>query len=326
MSSSTPHKIVDLGNTGLRISNLCFGTSGIGDMPDTYGYSVDDDRAAATIEAMFDGPVNFLDTARAYGHGKSEVRIGNVIRARGGLPDGFVISSKLDRDMTTGQFDADRARRSLEESLEALGVDSIPLVHLHDPEYAAWLDEVTRPDGAIAELFKMKDEGLIQAVGLAAGRVDIMTPMLRDWDFDALITHNRFTVTNRNAEDMIDLACSKGTAVLNAAPYNGGVFAKGSATYKRYAYQPADDGALAPVRRIEAICAENNIPTGALALQFSMRDPRVTSTILGITKPERVQQTLDWANWPINDDVWEEINALPVSRDDPEANRDYKSG
>lgn len=326
MSSSNPHKIVDLGTTGLRVSNLCFGTSGIGDMPDTYGYSVDDDRAAATIGAMFAGPVNFLDTSRIYGHGKSEDRIGKVIRARGGVPEGFVISSKLDRDVTTNKFDAARARRSLEESLTALGVDSIPLVHLHDPEYSASLDEVTGQNGAIAELFKMKEEGLIQAVGLAAGRVDIMTPMLRDWDFDALITHNRFTLTNRNAEDMIDLACSKGTAVLNAAPYNGGVFAKGTANCKRYAYQPANDETLAPVRRIEAICAANHIPTGALALQFSMRDPRVTSTILGITRPERVQQTLDWANWPISDDVWEEVNALPASRDDPEASRDYKSG
>jgi D-threo-aldose 1-dehydrogenase len=325
MSSSNPHKIVDLGTTGLRVSNLCFGTSAIGDMPDTYGYGVDEERAASTIGAMLDGPVNFLDTSRAYGHGNSEARIGNVIRARGGLPDGYIISSKLDRDLNSNQFDADRARRSLDESLTALGVDSIPLLHLHDPEHAASLEDITRPDGAIAELFKMKEEGLVQAVGLAAGRVDIMTPMLRDWDFDALITHNRFTLTNRNADDMIDLAFSKGTAVLNAAPYNGGIYAKGSANYKRYAYQPADDETLASVRRIEAICAANHVPTGALALQFSIRDPRVTSTILGISKPERIQQTIDWANWPIGDDVWEEIDALPTSRDDPEANRDYKS-
>ena len=85
------------------------------------------------------------------------------------------------------------------------------------------------PNGALNELFRMKEEGLVQAVGLAAGRVDIMMPMMKDWDFDAIITHNRFTLVNRNAEEMMDLAVSRGMAVLNAAPYASGVLAKGSA-------------------------------------------------------------------------------------------------
>ena len=101
----------------------------------------------------------------------------------------------------------------------------------------------------------MKEEGLADAVGLAAGRVDIMIPMLKDWDFDALITHNRFTLANRNAEEMMDFAVKKGTAVLNAAPYAGGVLAKGSDSYDHYVYQQASDAMLDPIRRIEAICA-----------------------------------------------------------------------
>ena len=90
--------------------------------------------------------------------------------AGGGLPQGFVLSSKLDRDVKTGRFDAAIARRSLETSLATLGLDRIHLMHVHDPEYAASLSEVTKPDGVIAELFKMKAEGLVEAVGLAAGR------------------------------------------------------------------------------------------------------------------------------------------------------------
>ena len=90
--------------------------------------------------------------------------------------------------------------------MQALNLDRVGLLHIHDPEYAADLDEVTRPGGAIAELFKMKEEGLCDAVGLAAGRVDVMMPILSDLDFDAMITHNRFTLVNRNAEAMIDYA------------------------------------------------------------------------------------------------------------------------
>src|SRR5579862_1833388 len=127
---------VRLGRTDLMVTAVCFGTSGLGDMPDTYGYGVDEARARATIHAIFDGPANFLDTARNYGLGRSEERIGAVIRERGGLPAGFVLSTKLDRDPKTNRFDAGRARRSLEDSLKALGLEHIDLLHLHDPEHA----------------------------------------------------------------------------------------------------------------------------------------------------------------------------------------------
>lgn len=312
-----------IGRTGLAVPPLCFGTSSLGDMPNTYGYSVDEGRAKATIEAILDGPMPFIDSSRNYGMGRSEARVGEVIKARGGLPAGAIISTKLDRDMETRRLDASRARQSLEESLTALNLERVHLLHLHDPEYALELDEVTRKGGAIEELFKMKEEGLCDAVGLAAGRTDIMIPILEAFDFDALISHNRFTLVNRHAEPMMDLAEAKGISVLNAAPYSGGVFAKGTAAHPRYVYQDADGAALEPVKRIEAICAEHGVPPGALALQFSMRDPRVTSTICGVSMAERVQQTLDWANFPIADEVWQAIQAVPFSMDDPEATRVY---
>ena len=83
---------------------------------------------------------------------------------------------------------------------------------------------------------------------------------------------------------------------------------------------------LDPIRRIEQICARHGVPPGAAALQFSMRDPRVTSTICGVSKPERVAQTLEWARFPIPAALWEELKAVPFSTDDPEATRDYKPG
>ena len=317
---------VPLGRTGLMVPKICFGTTSLADMPVTYGYAVDVERAKATVNAIFDGPAPFLDTSRNYGMGRSEERIGAVIRERGGLPKDAIISTKLDRDMDDRRFDAAQARRSIEESLETLGVDKVHILHLHDPEHASSLAGVTGPKGAIAELFKMKEERLCDAVGLAAGNVEIMMPMLRDWDFDALITHNRFTLVNRNAEPMMDLAKKKGIAVLNAAPYAAGVLAKGSGSFKRYVYQEATDEVLDPIRRVEEVCAKHNIPTGAAALQFSMRDPRVASTICGVSKPERVAETLEWAAWPIPEAAWKDLMALPASTEDPEASRVYNPG
>jgi D-threo-aldose 1-dehydrogenase len=315
-----------LGQTGLQVSEICFGTSGLGNMPETYGYEVDEERARATIRAILDGPVNVLDTSNNYGFGRSEARIGAVIRERGGLPEGFVVSTKLDRDMDSGRFDAARARRSLEESLERLGLDRVQLLHLHDPEHARDLREVTGPGGALDELFRMKEDGLAQAVGLAMGRIDVMFPILREWPFDALISHNRYTLLNRSAGEMFDHAQANGIAVLNAAPYASGVLAKGSATMPRITYQDATDEELEPVRRIEAACARHGVAAGAAALQFSTKDPRITSTVVGVSKPERVAETLDWAAANIPSALWRELETLPASTEDPEAKRDYRPG
>ena len=143
-----PIQKTPLGRTDLLVSKICFGTSSLGDMPGTYGYDVSEDRARETVRAIFSGPVNFLDTSRIYGFGRSEERIGDVIHEHGGLPEGFVLSTKLDRDPETNRFDASQARRSLEESLKALGLDRVDLLHLHDPEHADSLEATTGPRGA----------------------------------------------------------------------------------------------------------------------------------------------------------------------------------
>ncbi len=295
-------------------------------MPDTYGYEVDEARARETLHAIFDSPINFLDTGNNYGLGRSEQRIGDAIRERGGLPKGFVLSTKVDRDMATGKFDASRVRQSLEESLTRLGIDTVPMLHLHDPEHARDLNEITREGGALDELFRIKEEGIAQSIGLAMGRIDVMFPILRERPFDVLISHNRYTLLNRSADEMFDYAASSNIAILNAAPFAGGVLAKGGAVMPRITYQPADEKKLAPVSAIESICAEANIAPGALALQFSMKRQNMTSTIVGITKPERIDQTLDWANAEIPPAIWDEIESLGFDTKDPEADREYKPG
>lgn len=303
------------------VASLSFGTSPLGSMPDTYGYEVSEDRARATIHAMLDLNSSFIDTSRNYGLGRSEERLGAVIRERGGLPDGTILATKLDRTFDDNRFDADQARRSLEESLEALGLDHLHILHLHDPEHCSDVSEVTGKGGALDELFKMKEEGLVDAVGLAMGDLDLMTQILPNWEFDALINHNRFTLLNRQADQMYSDAHARGIAILNAAPYCGGVLARGSADSTRISYQEVGDEAMEPVRAIEEICSRYGIPLGAAALQFSMRDPRITSTLCGVSKPERLAQTLEWADWPIPEDAWAALLALPFTGSNPEANR-----
>ena len=161
---------------------------------------------------------------------------------------------------------------------------------------------------------------------LAAGRTDIMMSLMRDWDFDAIISHNRYTLLNRNGIEMFELAKSRNMAVINAAPYASGILAKGAAVQPLFAYMPAEDSIVSRVKVIEALCSRYSVPVGAAALQFSMRSPLVTSTICGVSTPERVQQTIDWANWSIPDALWTNLLALPYDMDDPEAKRVYRPG
>ena len=176
------------------------------------------------------------------------------------------------------------------------------------------------------ELFKIKEEGLAKAVGIAMGKIDIMFPLLKDWDFDVMINHNRFTLLNREANEMYDYAYSNNIAIFNAAPYAGGVLAKGPDNFKKITYQDATEEKLTPAREFEKVCKKHNVELGAAALQFSLKDKRITSTICGVTSVESIEKNLTWANSKISDEFWNEISKLSYSNNDPEADRVFTAG
>jgi D-threo-aldose 1-dehydrogenase len=298
-----------LGGTGLSVSPICIGCAPLGNMPETFEYSVSEQRAFDTLRAAFESPLNFFDTAAAYGDGESERRIGEVLKEIGGLPEGYVLATKADRDLQTGDFSSEQMRRSIERSLRLLGLDRLQLVYLHDPEY---LNEPGRepfeymmaPGGPVEVLMRFKDEGIIEHLGIAGGPIDLMTRFVETDLFEAVITHNRYTLVNRTAESLLDVAAGRGVAALNAAPYGSGILAKGPDAYARYEYREAPQDLVEQVRKLEGVCREFGVPLAAAALQFSMRDPRVVSTIVGMSRPERVGQTLELATHPIPDELW----------------------
>ena len=129
-----------LGNTGLQVTALAVGLAPLGSMPETFGYEVLVDQALATMHAIFRSPINFLDTAASYSDGESERRIGLALREYGGVPPGYVLATKVDRDLQTGDYSGDQVRRSLERSLRLLGLERVQLVYLHDPEHTTFED------------------------------------------------------------------------------------------------------------------------------------------------------------------------------------------
>ncbi len=321
-ASATPNLLAQrpLGNTRLLVTPLCVGCAQLGDMPETFAFSVSEERALDTLRSAFSSPINFLDTAAAYGDGESERRIGVVLKELGGLPDGYVLATKADRSLQTGDFSGDQIKRSIERSLRLLGLDRLQIVHLHDPEHTTFENVMSR-GGPVEVLQKFRDEGVIGHLGIAGGPIDMLIQYVETGAFESVITHNRFTLINRSAEPLLELAAQRGLAVLNAAPYGSGILAKGPDAYARYAYQDASPELVEAVRRIAEVCERHGVPLAAAALQFSMRDPRITSTIVGMSRPERITQTIELATHAIPDELWQELAQLPAAEDDPEAHR-----
>lgn len=297
------------GQTGIMVPPLCLGCAPLSSLPQAFNYAVPEERALATIRAAFNGPMNYLDTSNSYGGGESERRIGKVIRELGGVPAGAILQSKADRDAATNGFSGPRMRRSIEESLERLGVERLEIAFLHDPEYGSY-EEIIAPGGAVDTLRDLQREGLIGHLGVAGGPIDLLINFLERGGFAAVLTHNRYTLLDQSAEPLIEYATARGIAVLNAAPYGGGLLVKGPEASPKYMYRDATPEQLARVRQIAALCDEYGVPLPAAALQFSTRDERIASTVVGLTRPERLTETIELYRQPIPEEFWTRLTAL----------------
>lgn len=302
-----------LGRTGLAVTNIALGTSPLGSSPNLYGYAVDEERALDTIRAFFAGPLNFADTSNNYGQGRSERAIGKVIRELGGIPAGKVLATKVDANPETHDFSGDRVRRSAEESLERLGIERFQLLHLHDPDLHMDFATGSRKGGAVDALVALKEQGIAESIGIATGNLQALTDYLNTDVFDVLLSHNKYTLLDRSAEPLMDACVHKGVAFLNAAPYGGGILARGPGATTRYAYAEAAEELLKRATELEALCARHEIPLAAAALQFSMRDNRVTSTVLGASSRTRLEQTIALAERPISAAFWQAAEGLMAS-------------
>jgi D-threo-aldose 1-dehydrogenase len=299
-----------LGGTGLSVGPICIGTSPLASMSQLYGYDVSDERAVETVEAVFTSSIDFLDTSNGYGEdGAAERRIGAAIARWGGLPAGLLLATKVDPDPVTGDFSGDRVRRSLEESLERLGVERIELLHLHDPERIPF-EQAVAPHGPVEALIRLRDEGLVGHLGVAGGPVGVMQAYLDTGVFEVVLTHNRYTLLDRSAEELFARAHADGIGVLNAAPYGGGMLAKGPDQQRKYAYGERDDRVAEAARRMAAVCAEAGVPLAAAALQLSMRAPFIDSTVVGVSRPERVAETIAAAAVDVPSGLWDELDRL----------------
>ncbi|WP_147915623.1 aldo/keto reductase [Ruania zhangjianzhongii] len=283
----------------LTPSAITLGTSGLGDRAD----------AVATARALLRTEHAMIDTSNAYDGGRSEQVIGRAIADLGGLPAHVQVISKADRDLGTGTFDRDRVLRSFEESTSRLGLDSLPLYQLHDP-YTITVAEAMAPGGAVQGLVELREQGAVGAIGVAAGPSALLTAYLETGAFDAVLSHNRFTLVDRSAADLFDRARRRGIVVFNAAPFGGGMLADGARSGARYAYRDAPAELLAWVQRADEVCARHRVPLAAAALAFSTRQVMISSTVVGLGSQARLTELAALLATPIPEDLWPALDAL----------------
>jgi D-threo-aldose 1-dehydrogenase len=250
--------------------------------PDASGTDVSETTTLDLIERLFaSATVTGIDTASNYGYGESERRIGEAIRRAGGIPDDFRIQTKADRDMSTGDFSGAQVRRSLDASRRRLGLDVLPVVYLHDPENMGW-DDAHAVDGPVAALLEARQKGRIAMLGVAGAPSALLARYLRTGDFESVITHNRYTIVDRSSDRLLDLAASLRIEAINASPYGGGFLTAWPPPTTRYAYGEASDSVRRSAEIAARLCASHGIPLAAAALAFSLREPRISATIVGM--------------------------------------------
>ena len=162
-------------------------------------------EGAAELADAFLASEHAVDTSNEYADGRSEQRLGEAITRAGGVREGKLIYSKADRSRPDGAFNGDRVRRSLDESLERLGLDFLPIYHLHDP-YTISFEEAMAPGGAVPALIELRESGVIGAIGIASGTMSQVHEYVATGAFDAVLSHNRFTLVDRMAQPTFELA------------------------------------------------------------------------------------------------------------------------
>ncbi|MFD1152118.1 aldo/keto reductase [Saccharothrix hoggarensis] len=301
----------------IPLSRLGFGGGPIGNL-----YTeVSDSDALGALEAAWDAGIRYFDTAPHYGLGLSERRIGEFLAGR--PRDSFVVSTKVGRvlepcsaggdDRANGfavpathvrrwDFGADGVRRSLESSLERLGLDRVDVVYVHDPD--------DHGDRAVAEavpaLAALRDEGVVGAVGVGMNQWELPARFVRETDVDVVLLAGRYTVLEQSGAGLLDLCAERGVSVVAAGVFNSGLLARPEVG-DTYDYRAAPVQLVERARRIAGVCARHGVTLPRAAVAFPFRHPAVVSVLLGMRTADEVRANAEAASAPVPDVVWDDL-------------------
>jgi D-threo-aldose 1-dehydrogenase len=317
-----------IGRTGVYVSELGFGGAPIGNLYEP----VPDEDAAVAVRAACEGGVRYFDTAPHYGLGLSERRLGAALRNR--PRDEFIISTKVGRllvanpvptgsDLAGGGFAVpddltrqrdytrDGVRRSLDASLDRLGLDRVDIVYIHDAE-----DHMEQALGeAVPALIELREQGVVGALGAGMNYVAPLLRFVIEADVDAVMVAGRWTLADRTAAPLMEACADRGVSVVAAAPFNSGILASpapGQDAQFDYGQAPAD--VLAFARRLATACDAAGASLPQAALQFPLQHATVPTVVVGVRSAAQAQANLDWVGSPLPASLWTRLAELDALR------------
>ena len=284
---------------------------------------VTEEEAQAGLNRAWELGLRAYDTAPHYAAGLSEERLGRFLSTQprnefvlctkvgrllvddaGADPDAAGFAGALRRSRIL-DYSADGVRRSLTESLERLGLDRIDLALVHDPE-----DHLAEALGQAAPaLSRLRDEGVIRGWGVGTNFAATAERFVAETDLDHLMIAGRYTLLDRRADRLLTAAADRRVAVLTAGILNSNILVD-PAPGARFNYVPASESLLATARRMADICQRYGVSLRAAALQFGLRDPRVTAVVLGAGLSDLIADSIDQLRLPIDEACWSELERL----------------
>ncbi|MGO4474034.1 aldo/keto reductase [Arthrobacter sp. M-10] len=307
------------------LGKLGFGAAGIGNLY----RAMPDAQAAATVKAAWDSGVRYFDTAPHYGLGLSERRLGAVLREK---PRGeFTVSTKVGRLLVPNavgfsakddegfdvaatskrQWDFSEAgiRRSIEESLERLGLDHVDIAYLHDPDVH---DLAKGIDEALPALEKLRADGVVKAIGVGTNSAEAALECVEAADLDLLMLAGRYTLLEQPGVPLLDRCVARGTGVVNVGVFNSGLLARPDVPEdSHYNYARAPRALVERARALAGLCRGFGVELPTAALQFSLRHPAVVNVTVGASSPEQVSANAARMNEDVPEELWAALAGVP---------------
>jgi D-threo-aldose 1-dehydrogenase len=300
-----------LGKTALEVTVLGAGCAWLGRRTDG---SIDHEMGVQAVLAALDAGIRLIDVASMYSQGQAEVMVGEALRQRADLSDHVVVQTKV-RDVRDFGYTADETRRSVETSLNRLGLNRIPMVYIHDPP-AAMLDRVMGPSGALGALRRLQSEGVVEHVGVASNNPWDNAPYVETGEFEAAVVPDAYSLISQVARERIFPAAERfGMGVVIATPLERGLLATGARAMRPedHINRSFSPEVLQHVSRIEELCAEFGVRLLAAALQYVLRNPLVSTTVPGFRSPDQPHASVEAVLEPIPDAFWQAVE--PQVRD-----------
>jgi len=324
------------GRIDLDVTAFAFGTAPIGNI----FRAIPEEESTAMIDAAWDAGVRYFDTAPMYGHGLAELRTGQNLRWKN--RDDFVLASKVGRVLKPGRrgsiefapwvdaapftmhfdYSYDGTMRAFEDSLQRLALERMDICFIHDID--VFTQGTDQPqvfeqamDGCWRALEQLRSEGLVKAIGVGVNEWEVCHEALKRRDFDCFLLAGRYTLLEQTAlDEFLPLCERRGAAVVVGGGFNSGILATGARPGAKYNYAPAPADIMEKVSRIEAVCAEYQVPLSAAALQFVVAHPTIVSFIAGTRTVDQLQQNLNWFSAPIPADFWAALKKNGLLRED----------